>query len=30
VNGRSLEFRAPLPADMRQAVTQVGLRYNPA
>jgi 23S rRNA pseudouridine1911/1915/1917 synthase len=30
VDGRPLEFRAPLPADMRQAVAQVGLRYNPA
>lgn len=30
VNGRPLAFNAPMPADMREAVAQVGLRYNPA
>jgi 23S rRNA pseudouridine1911/1915/1917 synthase len=29
VSGRALEFRAPLPDDLAQALSQWGLGYNP-
>lgn len=30
VSGQALEFRAPLPDDMRRALTEWGLGYNPS